>query len=1073
MDNKKRLVGMVLTAIMVLSIATSALPLSVGNRISGAAAAKEPSLPVEVSFKEPNISKINEFDVITVEDCGFTSNVGEPMIPVRTVFVFVPPDMQVKDVQFSVVTRTLPDTYYLYPSQLPANTYFVPDFVEPNPEIYNLSSPIPAEPVEFIGTTEFRGYKLALINVYPIKYVPKTGEATFIESVQLQLIAESAVPSKIPPKMTAVDNWVANNVLNPGVMSEYIPPLPASPGIDYLIITRDMFFTQATDLKNYKDSIGVPTAIETVDDITANYSGRDVPEKVRNCVIDYYQSEGIQWVLLMGDADPDDYPVYTLDKTWEVPTRYMYNPDDCKGGWELPYDDYTPTDYYYAGLNGTWDADGDSKFGEGSVYSTVDEADWYPEVYVGRITARTTSEMNAQVQKIINHPGGPVTNMLMCGAVLDDTTDEKELKEHIQTNFVPPEVTVTGLYESDHTLTETNVINAINSDQPEVVNSACHGSYYSLSNLNWPYDWYSWFTNSTPASLTNDPFLWYAASCLSGGYDNKYGAGADCIGEKAIKDANGTSIAFVGTTRASWYYSGPSHLIGLNGKQDWLFWQEFFTFNDDKPGTCLYNSKLTYLGGGPNLAKEYERKNLFAYQLLGDPEISITREVAPPDIWVNPTSFDVTLSSDTTYSTNLTIGNDGNATLIYNLSDIETTDGLGESSIKGTTSKTFKNSAAVIESGLKLELKPSKAIICQTSVVASALNELVYDDGSAENAYAWGVANNRFAVRFTPPSHPANIKTAKFCFWADWPDLDHEEFAVEVYDDDGPGGAPGTLLGTVNTTPTDWGWHDVDISGLGITITSGDFYIAERQLAASPNCEGLCVDVSEPHYGRSWDWDSGSWSLWPSENYMIRCVVDSPGLCSWLDENPKFGSVDPSSYDEINVTINTAGLSAGKYSANIIIENNDPDENPVIIPVHLTVEQEVGYFDTGSGTYPSIRGTHTGTIRLNKTIVVHKMYTYPCVGTGGHTEYVRFYGNGLDVNKTWNGYIGDYHNIIFDPPITLEANTTYNYEIRTGSYPQIIHEQSLPTANGTINCTLFTDANSRTYNNWIPAMRLE
>jgi uncharacterized repeat protein (TIGR01451 family) len=120
-------------------------------------------------------------------------------------------------------------------------------------------------------------------------------------------------------------------------------------------------------------------------------------------------------------------------------------------------------------------------------------------------------------------------------------------------------------------------------------------------------------------------------------------------------------------------------------------------------------------------------------------------------------------------------------------------------------------------------------------------------------------------------------------------------------------------------------------------------------------------------------------------------------------------------------------------------------------------------FDTGPGTYPSIRGTHTGTIRPNKTIVVHKMYTYPCVGTGGHTEYVRFSGSGLDVNKTWNGYIGDYHNIIFDPPITLKANTTYNYEIRTGSYPQIIHEQSLATANGTINCTLFTDANSRTF----------
>jgi len=132
-------------------------------------------------------------------------------------------------------------------------------------------------------------------------------------------------------------------------------------------------------------------------------------------------------------------------------------------------------------------------------------------------------------------------------------------------------------------------------------------------------------------------------------------------------------------------------------------------------------------------------------------------------------------------------------------------------------------------------------------------------------------------------------------------------------------------------------------------------------------------------------------------------------------------------------------------------------------------------FDTGQpeNPYPSIMGTHKGTITPNKTIIVHKMYTYPCTGTGGHTEYVRFYGNGLNVTKTWNGYIGDYHNIFFDSPITLEANTPYNYEIRTGSYPQIIHEQSLPTPNGRINCTQFTDANSKEYTDWIPAIRLE
>jgi hypothetical protein len=103
-------------------------------------------------------------------------------------------------------------------------------------------------------------------------------------------------------------------------------------------------------------------------------------------------------------------------------------------------------------------------------------------------------------------------------------------------------------------------------------------------------------------------------------------------------------------------------------------------------------------------------------------------------------------------------------------------------------------------------------------------------------------------------------------------------------------------------------------------------------------------------------------------------------------------------------------------------------------------------FDTGPGTYPSIFGTHNGTIKPNQDIAVQKMYTYPCAGTGGHTEYVRIWGNEIDVNASWNGYVGDWHNISFGESFTLLAGETYNYTIRTGSYPQIIHEQNHTTA---------------------------
>ena len=128
--------------------------------------------------------------------------------------------------------------------------------------------------------------------------------------------------------------------------------------------------------------------------------------------------------------------------------------------------------------------------------------------------------------------------------------------------------------------------------------------------------------------------------------------------------------------------------------------------------------------------------------------------------------------------------------------------------------------------------------------------------------------------------------------------------------------------------------------------------------------------------------------------------------------------------------------------------------------------------DTGLGTYPSISGTHNGTITPNRTIEVQMLYTYPCAGTGGHTEYARIWNSTLDVNATWDGYEEDWHNITFDAPFSLVAGETYYYTLKTGSYPQIHHVSELPTATGWINCTRFVDATGRVSNDWIPAIML-
>ena len=134
-------------------------------------------------------------------------------------------------------------------------------------------------------------------------------------------------------------------------------------------------------------------------------------------------------------------------------------------------------------------------------------------------------------------------------------------------------------------------------------------------------------------------------------------------------------------------------------------------------------------------------------------------------------------------------------------------------------------------------------------------------------------------------------------------------------------------------------------------------------------------------------------------------------------------------------------------------------------------------FDTDSpaNPYPSLSGTHNGTITPFHDIVnITTLYTYPCSGTGGHTEYIKIWNSttGWNVTVSWNGYTDNWHNIIFNNSFTLYANETYNYTICTGSYPQIIHEQSFNATGGVITCEEFMDINGKRHEGWIPAIRL-
>jgi hypothetical protein len=183
------------------------------------------------------------------------------------------------------------------------------------------------------------------------------------------------------------------------------------------------------------------------------------------------------------------------------------------------------------------------------------------------------------------------------------------------------------------------------------------------------------------------------------------------------------------------------------------------------------------------------------------------------------------------------------------------------------------------------------------------------------------------------------------------------------------------------------------------------------------------------------------------------------------------GLLSPNQSEE--VVLNVSSGYEGIFIVNVTAVSEGNASVNATAAIEIVVTREGFEFDTGTGTYPSIAGVHRGMIMPNHTVIVKRLSTYPAAGTGGHATFVELSNETWRINATWNGYRDDYQDITFPEIFWLFAGQAYQYEIRTGSYPQAIHKQNHRTLDGSfINCTSFEDVNGESHSDCIPAFRL-
>ena len=235
-----------------------------------------------------------------------------------------------------------------------------------------------------------------------------------------------------------------------------------------------------------------------------------------------------------------------------------------------------------------------------------------------------------------------------------------------------------------------------------------------------------------------------------------------------------------------------------------------------------------------------------------------------------------------------------------------------------------------------------------------AVNQLIYSDGQADGYVGYGGKDGALAVRVTPQSYPYYPTSIRFFPYEDC------TITVRVWDNDGPRGSPGTMLGSVSVDAKATGdWFDVDISSLGLRIDSGSFYVGW--------VEGQCtfyngLDTDPPYYQRSWVYFPmyGAWMTFEYVGLLGNLMI-SVRECSIADA-PVANLNTGRRYCGIQTAINTARngdrivVGIGTYYENInfkgkslIVASTDPDDSATVAQTIIKGGDEVVSFSGGEG----------------------------------------------------------------------------------------------------------------------------
>ncbi len=613
-----------------------------------------PAIVVDYEFEAPVIGRAHGYDVAKLPGCVSSGEVGSPSLPMKGSMLLLPPGEVIREVRVSKgEIKELDGAYDILPmtEQVPLSLMeelALPPFKDE--AVYTSEEPIPAEDVLTLKSEMLRGHRLAVLNLFPVKYSPASGKLAYYERMTVEIFTQPSVEAMdATMTMLRTDDRTARSVAgavdNPEMLEVYaglpvsdasgISPVLDQDEYDYLIITTATYESDFQVLADFKNSRGVKAAVVLKSDILASYTGVDDQDEIRKFLKDAYTGYGTSYVLFGGDDEL-------------LPHRGLYA--DVQGSYP---DDDIAGDLYFAGLdrNGSgsgpdWNVDNDSRWGEPS------EADLAPELFIGRAAIDSHNEAQNFIQKQIMYQSAPVVadilDALLLGEDLGWLVWGGEYMEELRlgssnwgyttAGFEPGIFTVDHLYDMEGYWSTTTLINKLNNG----VNMVHH-----LGHATNDYDMKLY--NSDIGSFTNDGinesfFIHYTQGCYCNSWDNRTTGGGytgDAFSEVYTVD-NNAAVCFIGNSRYGWgnlYNTDGSSQYYDRQFVDGIFGEDLFHIGETEADSRIDN--IPFINLGANRFCHYE------LGLLGDPELDMWTDIpVDPDV-SHPATVPIGLSDFT------------------------------------------------------------------------------------------------------------------------------------------------------------------------------------------------------------------------------------------------------------------------------------------------------------------------------------------------------------------------------------------------------------------------------------------